>query len=316
MNQMVERLDAIPRGIEIAQAPCCVVFTPPRGKGSSTSHATRLGDCVTGYPMVDESLGNLTGERYRLASVTGSGTTTTAGAAFGSVLALITVLVFGGGCGPKQAPLDMPPAAALIPPEPATAGPEYRIAVGDELHVRFTYQPDNDEQLPVRPDGRISLRTTGEIEVVGMTPTDLEQVIVERSSGKLRDPEVTVVVTKIGEQHVYIGGEVTRPGVVPLAPGMTPLQAVMQTGGFRPTAKRDSVVLITPSVDGKFQASRINLEQVVEDGVLERVRLRPNEVVFVPKSWIGNMNDVVDLYVRGLIPALPHIGVGYSLSNI
>ena len=47
----------------------------------------------------------------------------------------------------------------------------------------------------------------------------------------------------------------------------------------------------------------------------ERVRLRANEVVFVPKSWVGNMNDVVDLYVRGLIPALPRVGVGYSLSN-
>src|SRR5262245_29536872 len=266
--------------------------------------------------MIDESLGNLTGERYRLASVTGSRTRATAGAVVCSVLALITPLVLSVGCGPRHAPLDPRPAAALVPPQPATAGPEYRIAVGDELHVRFTYQPDNDEQLPVRPDGRISLRTTGEIDVVGMTPADLEQVIVERSSAKLRDPEVTVIVTKIGEQHVYVGGEVTRPGVVILTPGMTPLQAVLQQGGFRATAKRDSVVLITPSTDGKFQASRINLQQVVEDGVLERVRLRPNEVVFVPKSWIGNMNDVVDLYVRGLIPALPHIGVGYSLSNI
>jgi polysaccharide export outer membrane protein len=232
------------------------------------------------------------------------------------LVALVTALVLTAGCGPRRnTPTDMTTAAALIPPEPATAGPEYRIAVGDELHVRFTYQPDNDEQLPVRPDGRISLRTTGEIDVVGMTPTELEKVIVDRASSRLRDPEVTVVVTKIGEQHVYIGGEVTRPGVIVLQPGMTPLQAVMQTGGFRPTAKQDSVVLITPSADGKFQASRINLQQVVEDGVPERVRLRANEVVFVPKSWIGNMNDVVDLYVRGLIPALPRVGVGYSLSN-
>jgi polysaccharide export outer membrane protein len=232
------------------------------------------------------------------------------------LVALITALVLAAGCGPRRhPPSDMATAAALIPPEPATAGPEYRIAVGDELHIRFTYQPDNDEQLPVRPDGRISLRTTGEIDVVGMTPTELEKIIVDRASSRLRDPEVTVVVTKIGEQHVYIGGEVARPGVIVLQPGMTPLQAVMQTGGFRPTAKQDSVVLITPSADGKFQASRINLQQVVEDGVPERVRLRANEVVFVPKSWVGNMNDVVDLYVRGLIPALPRVGVGYSLSN-
>jgi polysaccharide export outer membrane protein len=206
-------------------------------------------------------------------------------------------------------------AAALAPPTPQTPGPDYRIGIGDELHIRFLYQPDQNEQLPVRPDGRISLGAAGEVEAVGLTPAELSAIIVERSSRRLRDPEVTVVVTKVGPQQVYVGGEVARPGVVVLQPGMTPLQAVMQTGGFRPTAKRDSVVLITPSADGRFAASRVNMQQVLEDGVPERVRLRANEVIFVPKTWVGNMNEVVDLYVRGLFPALPRVGVGYSLSN-
>ena len=47
----------------------------------------------------------------------------------------------------------------------------------------------------------------------------------------------------------------------------------------------------------------------------ERVRLSPNAVVFVPKTWVANADDVVDLWVRGLIPALPRVGVGYSLNN-
>jgi len=220
------------------------------------------------------------------------------------------------GCGPKQVTSDTALAAALAPPAPQTPGPDYRIGVGDELHIRFQYQKDQDEQLPVRPDGRISLATTGEIEAVGLTPGELAQVIVQRSSSRLRNPEVTVVVTKVGPQQVYVGGEVARPGVVALQPGMTPLQAVMQTGGFRSTAKRDSVVLITPAPDGQFSASRVNMQQVLEEGVPERVRLRANEVIYVPKSWVGNMNEVVDLYVRGLIPALPRVGVGYSLSNL
>ncbi len=226
------------------------------------------------------------------------------------------LLVAGLACGKRQPPLDPAVyAAALAPVEPQTAGPDYRIGIGDELHIRFAYQPDQNEQLPVRPDGRISLASTGQIDAVGLTPSELERIVEERSSSRLRDPEVSVVVTKIGPQTVYVGGEVARPGVVTLQPGMTPLQAVMQTGGFRDTAKRDSVVLITPAADGKFAASRVNMEQVLEDGVPERVRLRPNEIVYVPKSWIGDMNEVVNLYVRGLIPVLPRVGVGYSLSN-
>jgi protein involved in polysaccharide export with SLBB domain len=262
--------------------------------------------------MPNEALGNLRSRRYTLAAVT---VPSARARGVRAAAALSLVLGLLAGCGARRAPATDLQAAALTPPAPGIPGPEYHIAIGDELHIRFLYQPDNNEQLPVRPDGRISLGVTGEMEVVGLTPTELERLIVEKASTRLRDPEVTVVVTKVGDKYVYVGGEVLRPGVVTLQPGMTPLQAVMQTGGFRPTAKRDSVVLITPSPDGKFQASRMNLQQVVEDGVPERVRLRANEVVFVPKSWIGNMNEVVDLYVRGLIPALPRVGVGYSLSG-
>jgi hypothetical protein len=51
---------------------------------------------------------------------------------------------------------------------------------------------------------------------------------------------------------------------------------------------------------------------VLTDSVPERVRLRPNSLIYVPKTWVANADDVVDLYVRGLIP---RVGVGYSLNN-
>jgi protein involved in polysaccharide export with SLBB domain len=205
------------------------------------------------------------------------------------------------------------PAPALQPTQPHAAGAMYHIQSGDQLHVRFTFQPDLSEDVPVRPDGRISLATTGEMNAVGVTPTDLGRQIEELSSKKLRNPEVVVVVTKVADRFVYIGGEVRKPGYVTLVPEMTPLQAVMQSGGFLPTAKLESVLLMTPGADGKFSAARMDMGQVVDDGVPERVHLHPGDVVFVPRTWIADMDIVVDQYVRGLIPALPHVGVGYSL---
>jgi polysaccharide biosynthesis/export protein PslD len=206
-------------------------------------------------------------------------------------------------------------SVALLPPPVFKPGPDYRLQLGDQLHVQFLYQPENDIDLVVRPDGRISLSPAGELEAAGKTEHELEQAITERAAQHLREPLVTVEVTKIGPQNVYVGGQVQRPGVVTLFPGMTPLQAVIEQGGFLPTAERDSVVLIVPTADGKFAASRINLEQVLTGGVAERVRLRPNAVIFVPKTWIANADDVVDLYVQGLLPTLPRVGVGYSLDN-
>jgi len=227
------------------------------------------------------------------------------------LLLALTGVIAAGCAHPRAAAAP----AALLPPPVREAGPTYRIQLGDELDVKFIFQPDMNEHVPVRPDGRITLPATGEIAVVGMMPTELERLIVERSSTHLRNPEVTVIVTKLGEQRVYIGGEVARPGYVVLAADMTPLQAVLQCGGFKKSAKLESVLLLTPGTEGKFSAARVNMGQVVNQGVPERVRLHPNDVVYVPATWISDMDDTVDAYVRGLIPALPRVGVGYSLSQ-
>ena len=233
--------------------------------------------------------------------------------------AVLGILLLGlAACGHRAstgAPAPTVPTPALLPPAPPQPSANYRLQLGDELDGKFMFQPDQNEHLVVRPDGRISLPSTGELTVVGMTPTDLERLIVERSSARLRNPEVTIVVTKLGEQRVYVGGEVARPGYVTLRSDMTPLQAVLQSGGFRRSARLDSVLLLTPGADGKFSAARVDMQQVVNDGVPERVRLHPDDVVYVPQTWIASMDDVVDQYVRGLVPALPRVGVGYSLSQ-
>ena len=74
------------------------------------------------------------------------------------------------------------------------------------------------------------------------------------------------------------------------------------------------MLLLTPGADGRFSAARIDLKQVVDDGVPERVRLHPNDVLYVPRTWIADMNVVVDQYIRGLIPTLPRVGAGVQVN--
>ena len=85
---------------------------------------------------------------------------------------------------------------------------EYRIMVGDKLHVKFPYHHARDQELPVRPDGQISLDVTGEILAEGMTPLELAEVIKERSQKYLKKPEVVVIVTGIGDRRVSPGNVV------------------------------------------------------------------------------------------------------------
>jgi protein involved in polysaccharide export with SLBB domain len=219
----------------------------------------------------------------------------------------------GAGCAPP-ALTPMGTIPALEPAAPQTPGPDYLIQDGDDLDVRFPFQPDMNESTPVRPDGRISLAAVGEIDAVGKTASELEQEIIARASAHFRNPQVTVVVSRIGKHYVYVGGEVARPGAVPLVPDMTLLEAVVSAGGFLSTARRDSVLMIIPAPGGTFSTARVNLESVVTGSASDRVRVRANDVVFVPKTWIAGMDDVVRLYVEGLIPGMPSVGIGYPIS--
>ncbi len=210
------------------------------------------------------------------------------------------------GCGSRQPPPQpLPPLDSVRIGSPTT---EYRVQPGDVLRIKFAYHPEHDIRLPVRPDGKITLDIAGEIDAAGMTTDDLASVIKARSSHRLRDPEVTVIVAQLGEQKVYVGGEVRIPGFVPFRPGMTPMQAILDRGGPTDTARLDSVLYIRPAVQGDYQAMRLDLTEVVDHGVAEPVTLAANDVIYVPRSWVGDAGNFVQLYIRNLLPIQPRFG--------
>jgi len=178
---------------------------------------------------------------------------------------------------------------------------EYRLQDGDRLNIKFPYQARANQEVTIRPDGMISLESTGEILAEGLTPHELETVIKQRST-TMRDPEVVAIVVQMGSRKAYVGGEVGRPGYVDLIDGMTPLQAVLAAGGFKDTAKKDAVLYIARGSDGAYHASRVDLQDVVVNGQQERVRLMGNDVVFVPATRIANADLFVKQYIRDLMP--------------
>ena len=206
-----------------------------------------------------------------------------------------------------QAPL--PPLDA--PREPIAVGNpgEYRLQPGDLLRVKFLYHPELDIKVPIRPDGSITLQMAGDVRAAGLTTTDLEKVIKERTSDRLRDPEISVLVAQLAEQKVYVGGEVRAPGFVSFHAGMSPLQAIMDRGGFTETARVDSVLRLSPA-QSEYQGTRLDLTKPLTAGMSERTQLLAGDVLFVPRTFIGDVNSFVKLYVRGILPLEPRIGAG------
>jgi len=197
----------------------------------------------------------------------------------------------------------LPDAAA------ASESGTYRLQPGDLLRVKFLYHPELDVKVPVRPDGVVTLQMAGDIHAAGLKTAELENIIKERTSDRLREPEVSVLVAQLGDRKVYVGGEVRIPGFVAFHEGMTPLQAVMDRGGFTDTARIDSVLRLSP-MRSDYQGTRLDFTKPLSTGIPEQTRLAAGDVLYVPRTFIGDVDTFVRLYIKEVLPIPPRVGAG------
>lgn len=197
-----------------------------------------------------------------------------------------------------------------------TQSPEamYRIQVGDELTIKVYERPELDETIQVRPDGRISVLLLDDVPAAGLTTEELDLRLTNRYREFYRDPRVTVIVRTFANLRVFVGGEVGRPGTIPLQGKVTVLGAVMAAGGFRGTAKTDNVVLIRQGSSNEPVITKVNLKDVINDGAAD-LELEPFDVVYVPMSTIAKMDKFVDQYIRQLVPISLNAGFQYILGD-
>lgn len=190
---------------------------------------------------------------------------------------------------------------------------EYILQVGDVLDIKFFYNSELNELLPIRPDGMISLQLIDEVGAAGMTSSELDKILTDRYSLIFEKPEITVIVKQFGGQRVYVGGEVMNPRVVSLVGNVTSLQAILDAGGFKETAQPENVIIISKGKDSAPVVRKVNLKKVIAgDPLGSDAFLRPFDIVFVPKSSIANVNKFVDQYISGIVPDFLSVGFSYT----
>jgi len=224
-------------------------------------------------------------------------------------IAVVLIASTVSGCTAKTYMIHAPMAEDTFEVRNAPRGlpGEYRLHVGDQLSVRFYRNAELDQQVVVRPDGMISLPYVDDVKAAGLTPAELDAQLTKMYTGELSTPEVTVVVVTFAGQRIYVGGEVARQGILDLTANLTLLQAVMAAGGFTNYSRRDAVVLVRQGPEeGTRIARRIDIRPVLDGSDPNSdVPLEPYDMVLVPTSSIGNINQWVNLYVREMLPINP-----------
>jgi polysaccharide export outer membrane protein len=166
------------------------------------------------------------------------------------------------------------------PSERPDAG-EYRIGREDVLEVVVWHEPELSRVVPVRPDGRISLPLAGEVEAAGRTPTELQARVTRALEPFIRDTKVAVLVREINGTRVFVLGEVTKPGGIPLRGPMSVMQAIAVAGGRTEFAK-DEVVWLRQVANGGTERVSLSFRELVKGEAAGALGLRPGDVLYVP----------------------------------
>lgn len=180
---------------------------------------------------------------------------------------------------PSQTPAADPGSAAQ---KPATSDPNYLIGGQDVLDISVWKEAELTRTVPVRPDGKISLPLLNDVQAAGLTPTQLAAQITESLKKFVTNPQVTVIVSQINSQRIYILGEVNRAGAYPLLPNMTILQGLSSAGGFTQFANLKKIYMFRTE-NGKQVKFPFNYKDVVSGkSPDENVTLKAGDTIVVP----------------------------------
>jgi polysaccharide export outer membrane protein len=172
---------------------------------------------------------------------------------------------------------DRPAATAQ---EPGTSS-DYVIGADDTLRISVWKEPELSETLPVRPDGKISMPLLNDVQAAGLSPLQLKDSLTEKLKKFIADPRVTVVVTAMNSQRIFVSGEVLHTGPVALLPHMTMLQALSQAG-FTQFANLKGIYLLRTE-NGKQEKIPFNYKEVIKGNHPEQnIILKPGDTVVVP----------------------------------
>ena len=158
-------------------------------------------------------------------------------------LPLLALCLLAPGCGGRR--LSPPPAD----PDPMERE-SYLIGVTDILRIHVWRNPELSVDVPVRPDGRISVPLLDDVQAAGLNPTELKLVLSRELVEYVAEPHVTVIVLQMNSRFVSVLGGVGREGRIPLTRDVRVLEAIAASGGFTTFADKDNIRIVRRAPDG------------------------------------------------------------------
>ena len=205
--------------------------------------------------------------------------------AMGALLVVAALCSLPGCAGP-------PLSADVIAEANSANQKQFLLGPEDVLEVRVWRSEDlTQKDLVVRPDGKIAMPLIGDVDVSGRTASEVAAQIAGLLKVYKDNPSVSVKVKEVNSYHVYVLGDVAKPGKYQLKSLATVLQAIAMAGGFTPYAAKNQMQVRRTMVgqDGHSKQLRIPArydDLVSGNGEIKDFVLKAGDVVVVPnRAW-------------------------------
>jgi polysaccharide biosynthesis/export protein len=177
----------------------------------------------------------------------------------------------------------------------------YRLSPSDVIEVDFRLSPEFNANVPIQPDGFITIPNIGDVKVADLTLSDAVKAIKEKASERLNDPEVTVELKQFQTPYFIVGGQVASPGKIEFHGHVTAIQAVQLAGGFKDGAKTNQILLIRRIDDQNAETKLINYRRVLKHyQANEDVDIQAGDMLYVPQTTLQKITPYIKLTNVGL----------------
>ena len=168
-------------------------------------------------------------------------------------------------------------------PDPAKPPEEfYVIGPGDSFSVQVWKEPTLSGSVSVRPDGYVTLPLINEIQVVGLTTSQLRKLLEQKYKEFTTDPFVTIAVGGIASAEVFLIGPGTgKNGAFPLKGNESILQLITRMGGLGIFADRSNIRIVRRE-GAKITEYIVDYDAIIKGDLRQDLLLRPGDRIIIP----------------------------------
>jgi polysaccharide biosynthesis/export protein len=158
----------------------------------------------------------------------------------------------------------------------------------DIVEISVWGNKEFEGDLPVRPDGNISIPLVGDVKVEGLTPSQVKELVTRKLRKFITDASVTIFVKEINSINISIAGEVNAPGTYKVNRPITLLHLFSLSKGFTDKADLKNSFLLR---NGK--KLNVNFYSLVKKGdISQNVWALPNDLIFIKDNFENRINVI------------------------